>query len=109
MGKIYKIEEIKEKVKPIAEKYGIETIWLFGSYARGEATEDSDVDLLVDRKTTFNLFELGGAFEDFKDVLKKNVDIVTVRSLYNPVNMPLNLNFRIAIETEKKTLYEQRL
>ena len=47
MGKIYTIDEIREKVKPIAEKYGIEKVWLFGSYARGEATEESDVDLLT--------------------------------------------------------------
>ena len=47
MGKIYTIEEIREKVKPIAEKYGIEKVWLFGSYARGEATEDRDGDLMI--------------------------------------------------------------
>ena len=38
MGKIYTIDEITAAVKPIAEKYGIDKVWLFGSYARGEAT-----------------------------------------------------------------------
>ena len=47
MGKIYTVDEITAAVKPIAEKYGIDKVWLFGSYARGEATEKSDVDLLI--------------------------------------------------------------
>ena len=38
----YTIEEIKDKVTPIAQKYGVKRISLFGSYARGEATENSD-------------------------------------------------------------------
>lgn len=38
MGKIYTVDEITAAVKPIAEKYGIDKVWLFGSYARGEAT-----------------------------------------------------------------------
>lgn len=45
---VYKIEEIAERVRPIAERYGVGKIYLFGSYARGEATEESDIDLLVD-------------------------------------------------------------
>lgn len=44
MGKIYTIEEIRDKVKPIAERYGIDTVWLFGFYACSEATENCDVD-----------------------------------------------------------------
>lgn len=39
---IYTIEEIKEKTIPIAKKYGIDSMSLFGSYARGEATENRD-------------------------------------------------------------------
>jgi hypothetical protein len=44
--KIYTIEEIKTIVEPIARKYGVARVYLFGSYARGEVTENSDVDLL---------------------------------------------------------------
>ena len=42
------IEEIKKAVIPIRERYGVERLSLFGSYARGEADEKSDVDLMVD-------------------------------------------------------------
>ena len=45
----YTIDELKEKTIPIAEHYGIRSMSIFGSYARGEADENSDVDLLVDK------------------------------------------------------------
>ena len=40
----YTLDEIREKVVPVAKKYGVEKIWLFGSYARGDTDEKSDVD-----------------------------------------------------------------
>ena len=45
----YTIEEIKDKTIPIAKKHGISRMCLFGSYAREEANDDSDVDLYVDK------------------------------------------------------------
>ena len=45
---IYTTNEIAERVRPIAKAYGIDKVFLFGSYARGEATEDSDVDFYVE-------------------------------------------------------------
>ena len=48
-SKIYSIDEIKAMVAPIAEQYGVARIFLFGSYARGEAKPDSDLDFRVDK------------------------------------------------------------
>lgn len=45
----YTIEQIKEKTIPIAKAYGINKMCLFGSYARGEATDNSDVDIYIDK------------------------------------------------------------
>ena len=45
--KIYTIDEIRKKVQPIAEKYKLNKVSLFGSYARGEATAESDIDLYI--------------------------------------------------------------
>lgn len=45
----YTIEEIKSIVSPIARKYGVERVYLFGLYARGDATTKSDVNLRVDK------------------------------------------------------------
>lgn len=47
--KIYSIDEIKKIISPIASRYGVERVFLFGSYARGEATEESDLDFRIDK------------------------------------------------------------
>ena len=44
---IFTIENITAKVKPLAQKYHVKEVYLFGSYARGEADENSDLDFLV--------------------------------------------------------------
>ncbi|MCL2655216.1 MAG: nucleotidyltransferase domain-containing protein [Coriobacteriia bacterium] len=49
---MYSLTEIKRKVAPIAKKHRLAAVYLFGSYARGEATETSDVDLLIDSSTS---------------------------------------------------------
>ena len=46
-GKIYAIDELRALISPIAAQYGVDRIFLFGSYARGQATENSDVDLRI--------------------------------------------------------------
>ena len=56
--KVYSIDEIRSIVSPIAQDYGVERVFLFGSYARGEATEKSDLDFKVDMGKIDDLFEL---------------------------------------------------
>ena len=53
--------------------------WLFGSFARGEETPESDVDILIvpDRSQHFSLFTLSGMYEDLKDLLGHEVDLIT--------------------------------
>ena len=46
---IYTFDQLKELIKPVAEKYSLPAMNLFGSYARGEATDESDVDVIIDR------------------------------------------------------------
>ena len=45
----YTVDEIRERTGPIAKSYGIKQVNLFGSYARGEATKESDIDLYIDK------------------------------------------------------------
>ena len=56
---IYTIEQIRSIAAPIAASYGINSVFLFGSYARGEATDMSDVDLLIEeiRKIIYNALD----------------------------------------------------
>lgn len=79
--RVYKIEEIAEIVRPIAESCGASKIYLFGSYARGEATENSDIDLLVDNGNARGL-RFFGFCGDLERALKTSVDVITVNSLY---------------------------
>ena len=77
---LYTVDEIKNKIIPIAQKYGVKSISLFGLYARGEATEDSDVDILIDRGDIYSLLEYSGFINSLEDVLECNVDVVTTGS-----------------------------
>ncbi|MGX8703532.1 MAG: nucleotidyltransferase family protein, partial [bacterium] len=71
----YTVEEIKRRVLPIARKYELSAVYLFGSYARGEATSDSDIDLLVDlRGSTVRGLDIGALYNDLRDALEKELD-----------------------------------
>ena len=104
--KIYTIDEIKQIVFPIAKKYGVEKVYLFGSYARGEATEKSDIDLRVTASNIHSLFVLGGLYSDLEEALNKSLDLVTTESLINVANKRFSEKFYENIKTEEKLLYE---
>lgn len=71
------LTEIKNVVSKIASKYPVLSIDLFGSYAREEASNDSDIDLIVYfDETTASLFDLSGLKLDIQDELNKKVDII---------------------------------
>lgn len=106
---VYKIEEIAEKVRPIAERYGASKIYLFGSYARGEATEESDIDLLVDAENINGFFAFGGLYGDLRDALQKELDLVTMNALYNEhKNDRLTVKFRGEVERDRRLIYDKQ-
>ena len=73
----YTIEEIKVKTIPVAKKHGISRMCLFGSYARGEANDGSDVDLYVDKGKMTSLIKYMAFVYDLENVLNCHVDVVT--------------------------------
>lgn len=81
--KVLTIKQIKQKIKPILNKHGIKYICLFGSYARGEANVDSDVDIFCDKGNIKTLIEQGRLEEELKKALKKDVDVVFKSSKMN--------------------------
>lgn len=80
-NKIYTIEEIQKIVSPIAAYHGVERAFLFGSYARGEATSVSDLDFRVDCGNATDYFSLGLMYGDLEDNFQKRLDLLTTGSL----------------------------
>lgn len=80
-NKIYTIEEIQKIVSPIAANHGVERVFLFGSYARGEATAKSDLDFRIDCGNATDYFALGQMYCDLEDSFQKKLDVLTTGSL----------------------------
>ena len=81
MDGIYAVSEISRIIAPILEKYGVSRAYLFGSYARGDALPESDIDLRIEKGELKGLFALGGFYAEISEALQKNVDVVTTGSL----------------------------
>ena len=80
---ILTIKQIKEKIKPVISKHGIKDVYLFGSYARGEATRNSDVDIYCDKGDVDSLWKEVALIREFEEALGKKVDVVTIGSRMN--------------------------
>ena len=78
---IISMDNITTLVKPLAEKYHVKEIYLFGSYARGEADGDSDLDFLVFGGEGFKLTNILALGEELREVLKKKVDVFEIREI----------------------------
>ena len=77
MGHIYSLLELKETVAPIAKAYGVTSMSLFGSQARGTATVDSDLDFIIDSDAIDTLIKLCNFRLDLEDALGVSVDVIT--------------------------------
>ena len=98
------IDEIKLRIAPVCQQYDVACAFLFGSYARGEATDNSDVDIRIDKGDSKKLQGLFGvsAFQfALQDILGKKVDLITIlpeQDLYSI--------FRHHILNEEVLIYE---
>jgi predicted nucleotidyltransferase len=70
------IEEIKGRIIPILERYGIKKAAIFGSLAKGEAKTSSDVDILVEIKSDMSLIDFIGIKLELEEALKMRIDLV---------------------------------
>ena len=71
----------REQILKIAAKHGARKVWVFGSVARGEADERSDVDFLVEMEPGRSLLDMGGLLMELRELLGCDVDVVTERGL----------------------------
>ena len=81
VANIYTVEEIRQIIKELSNKYDIRNAYLFGSYARGEATEQSDIDIVIQGGKNFkggSVFSLG---EEIRSNTQKPVDIFEMQEL----------------------------
>jgi predicted nucleotidyltransferase len=78
---IYTIDEIKDKVNPIAKQYNLSKVYLFGSYARGEEDENSDIDIALEIEDESQYMDVYGILSR---VFNCDVDILLVNDLLNP-------------------------
>ncbi len=77
-------------IKAITEKFNPSMVGIFGSYARNEHTDKSDLDVLIDFKTNLDLFELIGLEQELSEALGIAVDLVTVKSVNNQLRPYIN-------------------
>ena len=77
----YTIDEIRQKVSPIAKRYGVARVYLFGSYACSKAGAKSDVDLRIDAGNINDYFKLAQMYCELEESLSAKVDLLTTCAL----------------------------
>jgi predicted nucleotidyltransferase len=80
---IYSLNELKDRITPVAIRHGLPAVFIFGSYARGDTNDNSDVDILVDKTGTnlVGLLEMGGLYNDLEEALEKSIDLLSTNVL----------------------------
>ena len=82
LNKVYTIEEISKIITPIAKSYGVGRLSLFGSYARGDATEASDIDFrIVEDGALRGFIRLAGFHRELEEKLQISVDVIPTDAL----------------------------
>lgn len=93
------IEDIRRKITPICQSYGIERLYLFGSYARGEARSDSDIDFRLDKGKVRGV-QIGGLYMDLQEALQQKIDLLTTNQFSS--------DFLKQIQAEEVVLYDEK-
>ena len=92
------IPRIRECIAPVCKKYPIRRAYLFGSYARGNATEKSDVDLRIEGDIK-SFFMLGGIYSELSDALDTELDLLS--------KLPDSEAFKENLKKDEVLLYER--
>lgn len=99
---VYSINEISARLFPIFEKSSVYKAVLFGSYAKGCATDSSDVDIVIDSKGELLNINFYGVLEDITESLGKRIDLFEISEIQR--NSPISKQ----IEQEGVVLYDRQ-
>ena len=105
-GEILSIDSIKLMILPIVKRYSVDKATLFGSYARGDATAESDVDILIECNNIRNMEDYLQLQEGLKGVIGKNVDVVMADALQSDHTRATKRLIK-NIEKDKVVIYER--
>ena len=105
-SKIYTIDEIKTMLADVAPEYDVERIYLFGSYARGEATEKSDIDLYIPELPDKMGIKYFAMLERLKEITQKDIDIITDDSVFSTPEYKMELF--ADINSDKVLIYSRQ-
>ncbi|MCL1935475.1 MAG: nucleotidyltransferase domain-containing protein [Defluviitaleaceae bacterium] len=94
------IEEIKQKIIPIAKEYDLPKVAVFGSAAVGKLTKNSDIDFLIERSDKISGIDFFGFCLALEDALGKSVDVLTYKGIQNSV-------FKESILEDEVVIYEK--
>lgn len=105
-GAVLPIDSIRLMILPIVRKFDVSRVVLFGSYARGEATFRSDVDLLIECNSIRNMKDYLDLQEGFERALGKNVDMIMTDALQSDTTRAAK-RLIDNIERDKVVVYER--
>ena len=98
---ILTITDISRMLEPVFIQNNVKRAAVFGSYARGEQDGSSDMDFVVEFTDGASLLDLGGLFEDVREMTGRNVDIITYRTLAREPE-----SFSLNVLRDAKVIYE---
>jgi hypothetical protein len=75
------IEELKVIVEPVARKYGVDRVYLFGSVARGDNTEESDYDFYIEAEKIRSISTISGFFQDLREAVGYDIDLISTKRM----------------------------
>ncbi|MGX8716285.1 MAG: nucleotidyltransferase family protein [Lachnospiraceae bacterium] len=101
---VLSLDSIKLLILPVAKRNALDSISLFGSYARNEARPESDVDLLIDGGNYNGLFGFMDIKEQFEEALKKKVDLIS-RTALEENKTEAGLLFRRNVNRDERVVY----
>ena len=96
------IQNIKSLITPILQKYDVEKAYIFGSYARGDATEKSDIDIHIERgegDKLKSLLDESSLYLDLKEALGCEIDLIT--------RIPESKSFALNLKKDEVKIYDR--